>query len=92
MTLHRTPIHHDALRSIRDRTVVWRPARPLSTVPSRSAGFGRANGKRLSHDVLVALYELRSHKLIQVVDGDASLTPDGGARLSEWDATRTARS
>jgi hypothetical protein len=42
----------------------------------------------LGHDVLVALYELQSHKLITVTKDVASLTPDGGARLSEWDSTR----
>jgi hypothetical protein len=88
MVLHRTPIHHDALRSIRDKRVVWWPASPPSPVPSRSAGFAHADGKRLEHEVLVALYELQAHKLIAVVRDVASLTVDGVARLSEWDATR----
>lgn len=88
MTLHRTPIHHDALRCVRDKTVVWWPASPPGSVPHRTAGFARSNGRRLGHDVLVALYELQSHKLITVTKDVASLTPDGGARLSEWDSTR----
>jgi hypothetical protein len=88
MTLHRTPIHHDALRSIRDRRVVWWPASPPSPVPSRSEGFAHCDGRRLEHEVLVALYELKAHNLISVVQDAASLTVDGRARLSEWDATR----
>jgi hypothetical protein len=88
MTLHRTPIHHDALRSVRDKRVVWWPAGPASRVPHRSPGFSHADGRRLEHEVLVALYELQKNKLITVVRDVASLTPDGGLRLSEWDATK----
>lgn len=88
MTLHRTPIHHDALRSIRDKTVVWWPASPPGPVPHRSPGFSHADGRRLEHEVLVALYELQTHKLVKVTKDVASLTPDGGLRLSEWDAPK----
>lgn len=92
MTLHRTPIHHEALRLIRDGRVVWRPADPPSSkaqpAPHRSAGFAYAAGKRLDHSMLVALYELRAHRFVAVVDDVAGLTADGWARLSEWDSTR----
>jgi hypothetical protein len=88
--LHRTPVHHEALRLIRDGRVVWRPTDPPSSTPTprRSAGFSYLGGKRLGHGMLVALYELRANRFIAVVDDDAGLTADGRARLSEWDSTK----
>lgn len=92
MTLHRTPVHHEALGLIRDGRVVWRPTDPPSlsstTAPRRSAGFSHVGGKRLDHGMLVALYELQANRFIAVVDDVAGLTADGRARLSEWDASK----
>lgn len=88
MTLHRTPLHHEALNAVLRKRVVWWPADPTSPVPHRSPGFAHADGRRLDHTVLVALYELRAHQLIRVAGEVASVTPVGGARLAEWDATK----
>ena len=91
MTLHRTPHHLAALKMVRDQQVTWRDTEPgPKGVPvlRRSAGFAHAGGCRFDTHVLVALWELRSHKLI-AVDGEAVRVTDlGRDGLREWDPAR----
>ena len=93
MTLHRTPVHRDALDLVRRGQFMWRAAGTSKTVgvPCMPAGFAYSNGRRLAPgELLVALYELRDARLLHVDGALVRLTADGQARLAEWDATRQA--
>lgn len=76
---------------VRDRLVTWRDTEPgPKGVPvlRRSAGFAHTSGCLFDTHVLVALWELRSHKLIAVKDAAVRLTDLGRDGLREWDPPR----
>jgi hypothetical protein len=82
-SLHRTPVHHEALRLIVGELITWRPGKTAS-----GGWFTYVNGQLANQELLVALWELLHARLIEKRGEAVALTDTGRARLSEWDATR----
>lgn len=85
MTLHRTPIHHEALGKVRDGRIRWRLGKAVG-----GGWFTYTDGQLADQSTLVALWELLRERLIEKRGPGVFLTDAGHARLSEWAATRRA--
>lgn len=82
MRLYATPIHWNTLAAVHKGLVCWSEAR------GPFGGFTLTDGSpMLPGHGLVALYELRGARLIVVdtVTGQVTTTPDGAARIRQWD-------
>lgn len=85
MTLHRTPVHHQALELVDKGRIGWRIGKAVG-----GGWFTYTDGQLADQPMLVALGEMLRERLIMRRGPDVELTEAGRGRLAEWDATRAA--